>query len=134
MTIFLPRGEVFENVNQTFDIYFQSHLFMHFPLQSLKDRFTKINLAARHNPQIQKRGDAPPGQEHPPIVVHDHRHNRGDNVFFFVALLRQALLLPAGLHQRPDAQPQAIDLDESLGISLVENLILLEGGEVKIEE
>ena len=99
-----------------------------------KLQLAKIDLASRHDPQILEGLDAPPGQEHPPVVIHDHRHNRGDDVFFLEAFFCQSLLLPVGLHQRPDTQPQGVDLDETLGIGLVEHLILLEGGEVEVKE
>ena len=46
----------------------------------------------------------------------------------------ESLLLPVGLHKRPDPKPERVDLDEAFGICLVEDLVLLEGGEVQVEE
>lgn len=50
------------------------------------------------------------------------------------AVQTNVLFLPVGLHQRPDPEPQGIDLDEAFGVSLVEYLILLESCKIQIEE
>ena len=54
--------------------------------------------------------------------------------FFHHPHITKLLLLPVGLHQRPDLQPQRVDLDEALGVGLVKDLVLLEGGKVQVEE
>ena len=75
VAVILPWGKMLKDIDQPLDLYLQSHLFVHFPFQCVLNRLAKIYFAARHYPEIQKWGDAPFCQKHPPRIIHNYRHH-----------------------------------------------------------
>lgn len=63
MIVTVSVGDMLENIDEIIDTNGDADFLLHFSMQGAEDRFAMLDLAAGHDPETMKGGDAPPGEE-----------------------------------------------------------------------
>jgi len=67
----LAVGDMFININEIDNTNRDPDFFLHFPMQGRQDRLPMLDLAAGHDPETMKRGDAAAGKKNAIIFIDD---------------------------------------------------------------
>lgn len=74
-------GDMFVDINQPGNEYFDADFFLHFTVQGGKDPFAMFNLAAGHDPQTVEGLDAATGEENTFVLIDDTGNDCGLDPF-----------------------------------------------------
>lgn len=71
MIVALAVGNMFIDIDEILDTDGDADFFPHFSMQGAEDPLPMLDLAAGHDPQTVKRGDAAPGEEDAILCIDD---------------------------------------------------------------